>query len=318
MQTAEGGDPPDAPVGAYDAIFQLGIHARLRGLFCAETDPLAILRMDPAEDMVEGKFLARSQSMPVLRTVGEPYHAACDIQHPQDGPRGRYRVAQPRLAFPQRLVGSFAGDRAGEDLADHLKPFHERFRPLPFFPDRGERHHAHDDPSRHQRDHNGGTGAVEAVGLTVAGGFRREIRRFRDGDRLPPHDFFRRPRKRVYPRKAAGERFPLRSRILVEVGQRCDASVRFGDLPHGPAVEAEGSADAAQRVLDLVFHLLGRQIDEAGGDLGQQHFERELLLDFRTQDRFFLGHLLTIPPLQDTGNRRPAAAPGNRGSARDS
>ena len=233
-------------------------------------------------ETVEGQFLARGQSMPVLRSVGEPYQSACDIQYPQSGPRGRYRVAQPRLAFPQRLVGAFAGDRAGEYLGDQLEPFHERFRPLSFLPDRGERHHAHDDPSRHQRDHCGGTGAVEAVGLTVAGGFRREIRRFRNDDRLPPHGFFRRPRERDRPRKTAGDRFPFRSRILVEVGQRCGASVRFGDLPHRPAVEAEGSADAAQRVLDLVFHLLGRQVDEAGGDLGQQHFERELLLEFRT------------------------------------
>ena len=46
-------------------------------------------------------------------------------------------------------------------------------------------------------------------------------------------------------------------------------------LPEHGDVDAEQLADAAQRVLDLAVHLAGAQVDEPGGEVGEQRLERQ-------------------------------------------
>ena len=50
-------------------------------------------------------------------------------------------------------------------------------------------------------------------------------------------------------------------------------SGRRRPLPEHREIDAEKLADAAQRVADLVVHPAGRQVDEPGGEVGEQRLE---------------------------------------------
>ncbi len=51
----------------------------------------------------------------------------------------------------------------------------------------------------------------------------------------------------------------------------------FGQQKHEAAVAADEFADAFQRQGDLAVHLAGRQVDEAGGDVGNQLFHADAI-----------------------------------------
>ena len=62
----------------------------------------------------------------------------------------------------------------------------------------------------------------------------------------------------------------------VEVGGRDDRGGWRLPLPEHGEIDAEESADAAERVADLAVHVVGRQVDEPRGQVGQQGFELEM------------------------------------------
>ena len=76
----------------------------------------------------------------------------------------------------------------------------------------------------------------------------------------------------------------------VGVGGRDDVRCRRRPLPKHGVVDAEKLADAAQRVLDLAVHLVGRQVDEPGGEVGDQRLELETVLKGISRRTLFLSH----------------------------
>ena len=86
---------------------------------------------------------------------------------------------------PNRLVRPLAHQDVGEDLRNHLKPVHERFRPEAFLLHVMERQRADKGPSsRRERDCQGALDAEAAQDLLVAGCLARQILQGGNGNRL--------------------------------------------------------------------------------------------------------------------------------------
>ena len=198
-----------------------------------------------------------------------------------ESPESRFgrvcRQRQALAALPQVELVAPARERVGEDLGDQLQAPHQRVRPV-------------------ARCLQGVEGESADRGLTAHRERNRQIRKDAEPDRALAVD---RPlgRKRLARRQdhgAAGPDLTLhpgetlladrlaapgRLRRDIDVGRRDDRRIQRRPLPEHAEVDAEGLADAAEGVFDLAIHRVGRQIDEARGEIGEQLFEGEQPLE---------------------------------------
>ncbi len=64
-------------------------------------------------------------------------------------------------------------------------------------------------------------------------------------------------------------------------------------LQEGAAVQPQRLDDAPLGLLDQAVHLVGRHVDEAGREVGEERLEPQPLLQFRPQGVFRAGHRAT-------------------------
>ena len=211
-----------------------------------------------------------SEDLPTDLT--RPEHARAVVQRPQPRPGGVRRQAQALLALAQGRVGAHSCQRVGEDLRDQLQPLHPHIRPVALRQQRVESQDANGrrTPDR-ERDAQVRLDAETDGVLPVDGGFRGQLlRRGKANDAAVQH-------LACYPGVmllAKRLRRYLTSQGVVDVGGRDHIGGLARPLPQHTEIDADELTDTAQRVLDLAVHLVGRQVDEPGGEVDEQRLER--------------------------------------------
>ena len=198
-----------------------------------------------------------------------------------EGPETRFgrvrRQRQALAALPQVELVAPARKGVGEDLGDQLQAPHQRVRPV-------------------ARCLHGVEGESADRRLAAHRERDRQIRQDAEPDRALAVD---RPlgRKRLARRQDHGAAGPdltlhpgetlLADRLVapdllwreIDMGRRDDRWIQRRPLPEHAEVDAERLADAAEGVLDLAVHRVGRKVDEARREVGDQLFEGEQPLE---------------------------------------
>jgi hypothetical protein len=121
-----------------------------------------------------------------------------------------------------------------------------------------------------------------AEGGLVAGGRGGQLRQRGEAHVLAPEEGLVHPGKFPFG-KESGLRGVPRHGPGVRDGQ---VAVRVRPLQEGTAVQAQCLADLPLGLLDQPVHLVGRHVDEPGGEVGEECLEVEALLQFRPQGIF--------------------------------
>ena len=218
-----------------------------------------------------------------------PEAAGRKVERPESRLGGVRGQLQALAALAQVDLVAPAGERVGEDLGDQPQPPHDRVRPVARYRHRVEGEGADRGRAAHRERNRQVRPDAETDGALAIDGPRGRKRLDRRQDHGAPG-----PQLALDPGEALLADRLADCRHLrgdIDVGRRDDGRIRCRPLPEHAEVDAERLADAAQRVLDLAVHLVGREVDEARGELGDQRLETTKLLEgSRGPRRTVAGH----------------------------
>ena len=181
------------------------------------------------------------------------------------------------LALAQGPVGARPGQRVREDLRDQLQPLDQGVRPVALRPDRVEGEGAHGGlgPDE-ERQHQGGLDAEKAGVVPIDGGLSRQVLHRGKGHHAPRQQLPPDPGELLLSQRPCSRQA---FQGVVRVGGCEDTRGRARPLPEHGEIDAERLAGPAQRVFDLAVHLVGSQVDEPGGEIGEQRVELQAPLE---------------------------------------
>ena len=295
-------------VGALLAPEQLRLDQGRGQRRAVELDHGPVLAPAPAmeevgEQLLPGARLAQQQDGGIGRR--DVLHLA---QHPLQGRRVADDLARLRLGrlaeigvlglelllqardvvqrAPERLLAPLARQGIGEDVRHELQALHEHVRPLALRRERAE--------GERPEDPAGGGQGKDQVGLLLDGAEGVLVARGRGGqllERREAHDPA--PEQRLmHPREVLLRKEPgMRGEARHGPGVRDDqVGLRLRPLQEGAAVQPQRLDDAPLGLFDHPVHLVGRHVDEAGREVGEERLEAQPLLQFRPQGLFRVGH----------------------------
>ena len=233
----------------------------------------------PVEVVGVGDVLERQPQQLLARVADDRAEPVVDAQEAAlqadvGNAHGRLLERRPAELFAllQGQLVPPAREGVREDLRHELQALHHRVRPIALRPHRVERQGAHGRlaPDR-ERDGQVRLDAAEPRGCPVDGSFRRHVPQRRQDDQPARQHLLHAPGVvladvRVWRLERLGR---------VGVGGRHDPRLARRPLPEHRVVDAESRADATQGVLDRAVHLARGQVDEAGGEVGDQRLELE-------------------------------------------
>ncbi len=238
--------------------------------------------MSPSTVHVRAAFPSRVNSIrhaPVdteeLDDPAQPvHHLSIEIDRPEVAERGRQRRQQrlERQTLRERDLDAPALEGAGEGRAEQAQPLHQLLRPDPFGLHGVEGEHAEHVRAGAQRERD----VRSRPHALVAGA----IRRGRLGkliDAGEPGDVVV-----SQPRRGPGELgFHDRRQLLDARRGPRDARTRLAAvvLVERPAIRAQERHDLAEPLLERLVESGGRDMDQAGGELGQEGLEAQALFE---------------------------------------
>ena len=201
-----------------------------------------------------------------------------------------------------------ADERVGEDLRDQLEPLDQRVGPVALRAQGVESQGAYGGLTAHrERDAQGRLDAEPAAGLPVDGGLRGQVLDRGSGDQPAGQHLLDGPGVLLLAHRVGRTQAFLGA---VGVGGHDHPGGCGRPLPQHRQVDPERLADTAQPVLDLAVDLVGRKVDEAGREVGDQRLELEEAPEVLggALRRMVRGHRIRISRLK----RKECRLPGGR------